>query len=47
MGPEKNQEGAIGEAVVDLSRGLLLDSAGQVIPLRRKAFELLKLLVQY
>jgi DNA-binding winged helix-turn-helix (wHTH) protein len=42
---EKTKKVQVGEAVVDLSRGLLLDSAGQVIPLRRKAFELLKLLV--
>src|SRR5687767_5370120 len=36
----------VGEAVVDLSRGLLLDSQGHVVPLRRKAFETLKLLVE-
>jgi DNA-binding winged helix-turn-helix (wHTH) protein len=42
----KTKKVQIGEAAVDLSRGLLLDSAGQVIPIRRKAFDLLKLLVQ-
>ena len=36
----------IGQAVFDLSRDLLLDGSGRVVPLRRKSFDLLKLLVQ-
>jgi adenylate cyclase len=42
---DKAKKLQIGEAVVDLSRALLLDVAGHVIPLRRKAFDTLKLLV--
>ena len=42
--PKEMDKVVINEAVVDLARGLLLDRTGDVIPLRRKSFDLLKML---